>query len=273
MLLARAVRAVGQKLEEEVTALFKKMLRLRYESPEEIGRAVEWTEMDYAFRLACEAYASIAMSNREQVTDDTYDWVKERIEANQDAICVHHFGCHRGGGLVNVKGDAWRAIFHVGWMNLSAVWWECSSKIERGVTLALENAAIKLAAGKIGGHSGPYDNGWQLSDHATSLQPIILSGFEIKVGSLMVKARHDCATKYLPRNEISKIAEALDKEKYPARVNLERESSRRMAQFNQAHPNVAIKTWTAALNHPQFRGAVRKRLSRAEEKYKRAKHA
>lgn len=97
-----------------------------------------------------------------------------------------------------------------------------------------------------------------------------LSTFETTVGELMVQARKECPSKHLPQTEISKIAALLDNKNIPARGNLEREASRTMADYNQRHPTAAIKTWKAASCHPQFRRAVRKRFSRAEEKYKKA---
>ena len=86
----------------------------------------------------------------------------------------------------------------------------------------------------------------------------------------MVEARRECPTKYLPPAEIMKIAALLDDEKFPVRSNLEREAARTMAEHNKQHPTAAIKSWRAALRHPMFRRVVRKRFSRAEEKYKKA---
>jgi len=43
-----------------------------------------------------------------------------------------------------------------------------------------------------------------------------------------------------------------------------------MAEYNQRRPMSAIKSWKAALSLPQFRRSVRKRFSRAEDKYKKA---
>jgi len=97
-----------------------------------------------------------------------------------------------------------------------------------------------------------------------------LSEFESTVGKLMVQARRGCATKYLPQTEISKIAALLDDKNILVRHNLERQASRRMAEYNKQYTTAAIKTWKAALNHPKFRGAVRKRFSRAEENYRKA---
>jgi hypothetical protein len=97
-----------------------------------------------------------------------------------------------------------------------------------------------------------------------------LSEFEATVGKLMVEARTMCPSKYLPGAEILRIAAVLDDQKVPVRSNLEREAARTMAEYNQRHPMAAIKSWRTATGHPQFRRAIRKRFSRAEEKYKKA---
>src|SRR6266568_8810552 len=96
-----------------------------------------------------------------------------------------------------------------------------------------------------------------------------LSTFEASVGELMVQARRECPTKHLPQTEISNIAALLDSKNIPVRDNLEREAARTMAEYNRRHPTSAIKSWRAALSLPQFRRSVRKRFSRAEEKYKK----
>jgi hypothetical protein len=66
-----------------------------------------------------------------------------------------------------------------------------------------------------------------------------------------------------------KIAALLDDENVPVRSNLEREAAQTMAEYNKQHPKAAIKSWRTALSHPKFRRAVRKRFSRAEEKYRK----
>ena len=96
-----------------------------------------------------------------------------------------------------------------------------------------------------------------------------LSTFEATVGKLMVEARRACPSKYLPATEIMKIAALLDDENVPVRSNLEREAAQTMAEYNKQHPKAAIKSWRTALSHPKFRRAVRKRFSRAEEKYRK----
>jgi hypothetical protein len=96
-----------------------------------------------------------------------------------------------------------------------------------------------------------------------------LSHFEATVGKLILEARRMCPAKYLPRTEILGIAALLDDKGFPVRQNLEREAARAMAEYNQRHPMAAIKSWKTAAGHPQFRRAVRKRFTRAEEKYKK----
>jgi hypothetical protein len=86
----------------------------------------------------------------------------------------------------------------------------------------------------------------------------------------MVQARMGCPAKYLPLAEILRIAVLIDDKNIPVRSNLEREAARTMAEYNKQHPAGAIKSWKAALSLAQFRRAVRKRFSRAEEKYKKA---
>jgi len=96
-----------------------------------------------------------------------------------------------------------------------------------------------------------------------------LSEFEATVGKLMVEARKECQTKCLPKTEILKIAALLDDKGVPVRSNLERDAAGTMADYNQKHPTAPIKSWRNALGHPKFRRAVRKRFSRAEDKYRK----
>jgi hypothetical protein len=118
--------------------------------------------------------------------------------------------------------------------------------------------------------NGSRDHGPEPKPSLLPIHSAPLSTFEAVVGKLMVQARRACPTKYLPATEIIKIAALLDDEKLPVRSNLEREAARIMGEYNQRHPKAAIKSWRTALSHPQFRHAVRKRFSRAEEKYKKA---
>jgi hypothetical protein len=97
-----------------------------------------------------------------------------------------------------------------------------------------------------------------------------LSEFEATVAKLMMEARGKCRAKHLPQAEILEIAVLLDEKQFPVRTNLERAASRAMAEYNKQHSKGAIKTWEAASKLPQFRRAVRKRFSRAEEKYRKA---
>jgi len=114
------------------------------------------------------------------------------------------------------------------------------------------------------------DSGAQSRDIVPNHASAPLSQFEATGGKLMVEARTMCPAKHLPRTEILKIAALLDDQDIPVRSNLERQASRTIAEYNKQHTAAAIKTWEAALNHPKFRSAVRKRFSRAEEKYRKA---
>ena len=108
------------------------------------------------------------------------------------------------------------------------------------------------------------------NQQSSTKPPVPLSEFEAMVGKLMVEARSACQTKYLRQAEIMKIGALLDDKNVPVRSNLEREAGRSMAEYNKQHPGAAIKSWRTALGRPKFRSAVRKRFSRAEEKYKRS---
>jgi hypothetical protein len=121
-------------------------------------------------------------------------------------------------------------------------------------------------AGKAGTESAPQAEARSLPVRSS----VPLSEFEASVGKLMVEARRMCSTKYLPRTEIVKIAVLLDEQKLPVRSNLEREAGQKLAEYNQRHSNAAIKSWSTASSNSQFRRVVRKRFSRAEEKYKKA---
>jgi hypothetical protein len=61
-----------------------------------------------------------------------------------------------------------------------------------------------------------------------------------------------------------------DDKNVAVRTNLERTAARAMAEYNKQHSATAIKSWKTALDHSQFRHAVRKRFLRAEEKYRKA---
>jgi hypothetical protein len=141
-------------------------------------------------------------------------------------------------------------------------------------SVALGNAAIRIASGSTN-PLHPTQQDTSANRGMSQVQPrptysALLSTFEVRVGKLMVQARRECPTKYLPQAEIARIAASLDVEKFPVRSNLEREAARTMAEHNQRHPTAAIKSWRTALSHPLFRRAVRKRFSRAEEKYKKS---
>jgi hypothetical protein len=278
-ILPRATEAVSGTLLKEVTEVLKRLFRILYESPEDISQAPEWQEVDRLFCDACVTYVSIATGNRRKIRGDLFGWVKEKIEADADAISIQHFGCDRNGYLAS-KGpladhdNTWRAMAHYGFMNFNAVLSVFRKNIARAESVALGNAAIRIA-----GRTSPLQraNHETLANRAGSRASLLsvyssapLSEFEATVGKLMVHARRACPTKYLPQTEILKIAALLDDTNFDVRANLERGAARAMAEYNQRHPTAAIKSWRTALGQPQFRRAVRKRFSRAEEKYKKA---
>ena len=283
-ILSRATAAVSGTLLQRVTGVLKRLFKILYESPEEIGQAPEWQELDKLFCDACDDYIGIATGNRRKIRGDLFEWVKKKIDADADAISLQHFNCDRNGYFVPDKAskgaladhhDTWRAMGHYGFMNFNAVWSVFRKNIARAESVALGNAAIRIASGS----TSPVRRANQdtLASRAGSQAPLLsvytsapLSEFEATVGKLMVHARRNCPTKYLPQTELLKIAALLDDKSVPVRSNLEREAARTMAEYNKQHPAVAIKSWRTALSHPKFRRAVRKRFSRAEEKYKKA---
>jgi hypothetical protein len=266
-----------------VTSLFKRLFKIHYESRKEIEQAPEWQELIKLFCNACDTYVNIAMANRRKIRGDLLVWVKAQIEEDENAISKQHFKCDRNGyfaredaskGSLDDHQDAWCAQEHMGWMNLNAVWSVYRDNMERAASVALGNAAIRIASGSANPlHPAQQDTSANRGMSQVQSLPtylVLLSTFEVRVGKLMVQARRACPTKYLPQAEIAKIAALLDDEKFPVRSNLEREAARTMAEHNQRHPTAAIKSWRTALSHPLFRRAVRKRFSRAEEKYKKA---
>jgi hypothetical protein len=283
-IVSRATAAVSGSLLQQVTGAFKRLFKIHYESSEEIGQSPEWQEIDKLFGNAVDTYVSIAMNNRRKIRGDLFLWVKAQIEANESAILIQHFSCDRKGYLRTEKTskhrltehrDAWSAQEHMGLMNQNSVFWVCQKNIARAALVALGNAAIRIASGSTirlqpatQDTSATRAQSWARSLPIRSTAP--LSEFEATVGKLMVEARRGCPTKHLPQTEILKIAALLDDKNLPVRVNLEREAARALADYNQRHPTSAIKSWRTALSRPQFRRAVRKRFSRAEEKYKKS---
>jgi hypothetical protein len=207
----------------------------------------------------------------------------QALGQENSAILIQHFGCDRNGYLPAKKTaknssadhrDAWSAEAHMGWMNHNSVFWVCQKNVVRAGSVALGNAAIRIASGSTPLQPTNQSTSRSSTDPLAGLVSIHpspqFSPFEATVGKLMVQARGTCVTKYLPQTEIMTVAALLDDENLPVRSNLEREAARSMAEHNKQHPTAAIKSWKAALSHPKFRRAVRKRFSRAEEKYKKA---
>jgi hypothetical protein len=269
-ILSRATAAVSERLLQQVTGSFKRLFKFHYESAEEIGQSPEWQEISKLFGAAVDTYVSIAMNNRRKIRGDLLLWVKAQIEATESAILIQHFRCDRNGYLCTKETsksrlaehhpDPWSAEEHMGWMNHNSVFWVCRENIAGAASVALRNAAILIASGSARSQGGL----------APIYSSVPLSTFEATVAKLMVQARSGCATKYLPQTEILKIAALLDDKNIPLRDNLERKASLSMAEYNKQYSAAAIKSWKTALAHPKFRHAVRKRFSRAEEKYRKA---
>lgn len=282
-ILSYAAGAVSEILRREVTGCLKRLVTINYESQKEIEQALEWQELIGLFRNACGTYADIAMGNRRKIKTDPLGWVKAQIQVDSNLISRQHFRCDRNGycfveespSKVSFEDDqdVWSAGDHVG-MNTIAFRSVYFDVLDRATSGALGSAAIRIASGR----TSPLQPAKQVTSPTTDRsqaesrpnKSTPLSTFESMIGRLMVQARMRCPTKYLSKDEIVRIADLLDSEKVPVRINLEREAGRSMAEYNQRHSKAAIKSWRAALGHPQFRRAVRKRFSRAEDKCRRS---
>jgi hypothetical protein len=281
--LSRAIAAVSRALLQDVTGCFKRLVKINYESRKELEQAPEWEELIKLFLRACDTYADIAMGYRQKIKGDTLGWVKAQIEEDANRVSKQHFGCDRNGyhvqhdastNSLNDNRDTWRAHEHWGMMNSNAFWSSYYDNMERALSMALGNAAIRVASGEEKSSLPPAKQVTSATrDSAQGLFPaysVPLSVFESTVGKLMVQSRMTCPTKYLPQAEIVRLAGFLDDKGLSVRDNLEREAGRKLAKYNQLHPRTAIRSWRTALSHPQFRRAVRKRFSRTEEKFKKA---
>jgi hypothetical protein len=279
-LLLRATTAIRSKLLADVTSLFRELVKTNYESPKEIELAPEWQQLEILFSSSCDRYVSIATSDG--TAENIFHWVEKMLELDQDAIFLQHFLCDRLGSLdrtptLETAGDreVWRAMAHNSLFNVNSQFWAFNKCVRRAASAALENLAIRMASPRQRDHSADHHS--RASNSALLQIPLRgtgvaapLSSFESTVGGLMVEARSCCSTKCLPRAEVAKIAAFLDAKGVALRSNLERQAAQTIAKHNQTHPTIAIKTWEAALKHPAFRRCVRKRFSRAEEKYKKA---
>jgi len=281
MLLSRAAAAVSERLLQEVINSFKRLLKLYYESQEQLAQAPEWQEIIKSVCIAGETYVDIAMAHRTKIRGDLLQWIKTQIEEDDNSISRLHFGWDRGGYFAGNVGssrslnngqDAWSAMDHIGFRNSNALWSVYRDNMDRAARVALGNAVIRIASGGVSPPQPVKQDISAISDRSqrgAASYPAPLSTFEVRVGELMVGAREKCRTKYLSQDEIFRIAALLDNEKVPVRGNLEREAARTLAEYNQRHPTAAIKNWRTAIGNPQFRRAVRKRFSRAEEKYRK----
>jgi hypothetical protein len=170
----RAAAAVSETLLQEVTALFKRLLKIRYESPQELDQASEWKELEKLFCESCDAYTSIAINNRGSLRGDLFTWVEEKIKADEDAITVEHFWFHPDGRLALAKGyegglvehdDTWRAHSHLDERSYNSAFWVFEKNIARAKSTALRNAAIRIASG-----SARDAKGWEVPTPASELR-------------------------------------------------------------------------------------------------------
>jgi hypothetical protein len=123
---------------------------------------------------------------------------------------------------------------------------------------------------------------WWVSERGLNMKAIASAGpsmpeFDELAGRLMSEARSQRLTNgRLPLGEYNKIAAALDRAGFKLQNHLEHAFRRKLADWNQKHPNLAIHTFYEALNAmiaPRLlsvlRRGVQKRLNRAESRWER----
>ena len=97
-----------------------------------------------------------------------------------------------------------------------------------------------------------------------------LSDFDATAGSLMVEHFKDG---HLRRGGLEAIAKALDEKHFPLLDVLRPTSRKKVAEYNQRHPNKALKTFQQAIAHRlDGRRAVQRTLYVARERYIRSKN-
>jgi hypothetical protein len=227
----------------------------------ELHKIDEWAANYYS--LYSEVWEQLGNKKSAAFVRTIYDNVIRPLIASRRNAVVSEAKrlARRTGGVGGWSMQAIKAFNH--WVDQLAADW--SEKIE------IEAETLELEARRQACRSKDEP---ERTPQKASVGPISsvarLSAFEETVGKLMAQARRRCPAKCLSQTEILKIATVLDDQNFPVRDNLERRASHEMAEHNQHYSKAAIKTWTSALNNPKFRRAVRKRFSRAEEKYKRA---
>jgi hypothetical protein len=123
---------------------------------------------------------------------------------------------------------------------------------------------------------------WWVSELGLNMKVIASTGpsvpeFDELAGRLMAEARSQrLSNGRLPLAEYNKIAVALDEAGFRLQNHLERAFRRKLADWNQKHPNQAIHTFYAALDATialpvlsVLRRGVQKRLNRAESRWER----
>lgn len=98
-----------------------------------------------------------------------------------------------------------------------------------------------------------------------------LDAFDQLAGKLFYEELEKSARLPIPTNALLCIADALDAQGYKLLDHLEPKGRAALVEYNQKHSLKAIKIWRTAaqtLNAP-VKGAVRHRLARAAEKYRR----
>ena len=96
-----------------------------------------------------------------------------------------------------------------------------------------------------------------------------LSLFDEKAGRLMQGARRSANGRILPK-EYLRVARMLDEQGLKPIDWLEGQSRKALAEWNQRHPRVAIRTFSEAYKRPLFRRAVARMLSRCKTKLREA---
>jgi hypothetical protein len=95
-----------------------------------------------------------------------------------------------------------------------------------------------------------------------------LSGFDQLAGSLYCEALQN--EKRVSDQTLATIANKLDEVFSPPLPYLEKRARTTVAEHNKKHPQAALKTWQALAANARFVSAVRRRLARAGEKYKKS---
>ncbi len=114
---------------------------------------------------------------------------------------------------------------------------------------------------------------WWVSDSGLNMEvihtlPLALSDFDQFVGKLMFEAGGlRLSSGRLPKPEYVRIADQIDAAGFRPIDHLEGRDRKRLAEGNKKYSRIAIHTFRQAYQHPNFRRAVLRRLSRAKQKW------